>query len=210
MEGINMNKDLCFQNKLNTLYSCIFHEPNSAENIELKRIDNSKEALDGWNKALHLFYNVFAKQKRFMKCLYDIKTPEELVVDNNFMIIAKERQSVCAYGIEIDNGKIIYVDNTNEVAEPLNIQIEDFILYLIAIQSSEFSLCSGKISNCSNLLRTQFDEQRISNQDNEGAVYYFNEGVILVVNGDDALVSAADDTSMEKFEADTAFDVDYF
>ena len=61
-----MNKDLCFQNKLNTLYSCIFHEPNSAENIELKRIDNSKEALDGWNKALHLFYNVFAKQKRFL------------------------------------------------------------------------------------------------------------------------------------------------
>ena len=205
-----MNKDLSFQKKLNTLYSCIFHEPNSAERMELEGIDHSKEALDGWNKALHLFYILFAKQERFMKCLYDIKTPEELIVDNNFMIIAKERQNVCAYGIEIDNGNIIYLDNTNEVAEPINIQIDDFILYLIAVQSSEFSLCSGKIRNCSNLLRTQFDEQRISNQDNEGAVYYFTEGVILVVNGDDALVSAADDTSMEKFEADTAFDVEYF
>lgn len=41
-------------------------------------------------------------------------------------------------------------------------------------------------------------------------VYLFEDGVILVVSGNDAFVSARDDRMMEAFEANTGFEVDCF
>lgn len=205
-----MIAELSFREKLHTLYRCIFNDLEITEDRELNEKPGGQATPEGWNEALHLFYALFAKQKSFMKCLYDIKTPEEIVIDRNVMIIAKERQNVCAYGIEVDTGKPIYLDHTNEVAEPLDMQVDDFILYLIALQCSEYCQCSGRISNCFHVLNTKFNNNRISNQFEDGAVYYFDEGVIMVVNKNDALVSAKDDQSMESFEANTQFDVDYF
>lgn len=205
-----MNAELNYQEKLQILYRFIFDDSGFSTERELNEKLGTQVVSEGWNKALHLFYAQFAKQKSFMKCLYDIKTPEEPVVDRNFMIIAKERQNVCTYGIEIDTGKLFYLDNTNGVAEPFNMQVEDFILYLIALQCSEFCSCSGRIRNCLDTLKTKCNHNRMTNHCDDGAVFYFDEGIVLVVVENDALVSAKDDQSMKNFEEKMSFDVDYF
>ena len=204
-----MNTDSRFQEKLNTLYQCIFGDV-CKDDMTLVNKPCGHVVFEDLPEPLRLFYATFADKKDFMKCLYDIKLPDEVAIENNIMIIARERQGVCAYGVEIDNGRVIYLDDSNRVAESLNMQIDDFILYLIAIQCSGFCSCTGKIYNCFSLLEESYRNQRITNNSDDGAVYFFGEGVILAVNGKDAYVSSKDDSIMELFEEDTTFDVDYF
>lgn len=198
-----------FQEKLNILYQCIFGDKKiSVQNLNYG-VSNQDFPFN-WYEPMRSFYATFSQEREFMKCMYDIKTPDEVVIENNIMYVAKERQGVCAYGVEIDTGRVIYLDNTNNIAEPINMQIEDFILYLIALQSSQFCVCSGKLSDCVETLESNFSNQRVSNNRNEGAVYFFSEGVILVTVGNDAFVSSRDDSFMEAFEETTSFEVDYF
>lgn len=204
-----MNTDFSFQEKLDILYRCIFNVSHNG-NLELINESHGQVVFEDFNEALRLFYATFADQKGFMKCLYDIKMPDEVVIENNIMLIAREQQDVCTYGVEIDTGRVIYLDNTNNVAEPLNMQIDDFILYLIAIQCSEFCSCAGMISDCCSLLKENYSNNRISNNSDDGAVYYFDEGVILAVIDNDAYVSSKDDSIMESFEESTELEVDYF
>lgn len=204
-----MNAALSFREKLNTLYHGIFCDAHKTDREPAGGIQiqtGSGEA----SEALGLFFALFAGQKDFMKCLYDIKLPEKLDAEDGFLLIAKEQQGVCAYGVEIATGKVFYLDDTNCVAEPLNRGMEDFLLWLIAVQCSQFRPCAGRITNCREDLETRFRSQRITANSGDGAVYCFDGGAILAITGNDALVSAKEDSAMEAFEENSGFEVDYF
>ena len=204
-----MNAKSSFQEELNTLYLNIFHKGLSAD-TGLADKALRQVGCAGSGRALALFYALFAGEKDFMKCLYDIKLPEELDAEDGFLLIAKEQQGVCAYGVEIATGKVFYLDDTNRVAEPVNMGMEDFILWLIAVQCSQFRPCDGRITNCREDLETRFRSQRITTNSCDGAVYCFDGGAILAITGNDAIISAKDDSTMEAFEEITGFEVDYF
>ena len=111
-----MYADLSFQEKLHALYQGIFHDSHAHDIDE----PHTQAGLEDFNEALGVFYAAFASHRAFMKCLYDIKLPEELAVENNIMLIAVERQGVCAYGVEMETERVLYLDHTNSVAEPLD------------------------------------------------------------------------------------------
>ena len=190
--------------KLNTLYDWMFHDApqDNASAIDLPPTPASD--------VLRRFYGVFAKQKACMKGIYDIKMPEELGVEEGVMLIARERQGVCAYGIEEDTGRVIYLDHTNGVVEPLPMQAEDFLLYLIALQYTGFCPSAGQIAGGAAPVREKWGGHRMTSVCGDGAVYCFDEGVILVISGQDALVCAEKDGVMEAFERKTGWEVDYF
>ncbi len=204
--GPKMYIDISFQEKLQVLCQCIFPDSHGRGTDKA----HAQSALVDGNEALGAFYAAFAAHRDFMKCLYDIKLPEELAVENNIMLIALERQGVCAYGVEMKTERVLYLDHTNGVAEPLDMQIDDFILYLTAIQCTAFRPCAGTIPNGSGLINDRYHSLRITNNSGDCAVYLFEDGVILVVSGNDAFVSARDDRMMEAFEANTGFEVDCF
>lgn len=204
-----MSAALSFWEKLNALYHYIFCD---AHKRDRESADGIQIQTDPWeaSEALGLFYALFAEQKDFMKCLYDIKVSGELDAEDGFLLLAKERQGVCAYGLESSTGRIFYLDDTNRVAEPVNMGMEDFILWLIAVQCSQFRPCAGRIMNCREDLETRFRSQRITTNSGDGAVYCFDGGAILAITGNDAIISAKDDSTMEAFEEITGFEVDYF
>lgn len=204
-----MNKASGFQNKLQTLYQFIFEKAPDGDRESVYDLYVQGISEKGKN-ALSLFYSIFAEQKDFLKCLYDIKLPGELAVESNILLISREQQGVCAYGMEVDTGRVIYLDDTNGIAEPLNTEIEDFLLWQIAMQCLGFCECTGQIEDCFDSLNAEHHSLKLTAASESGAVYYFSEGVLLAVDGDIAYVSAKDDEAMEAFEANTGFDVDYY
>ena len=127
--------DFSFQEKLQILYQGIFPDSHG-RGID---VEHTQTDFEDFNEVLGVFYAVFSARRDFMKCLYDIKLPEELAVENNIMLIAIERQGVCAYGVEMGTGRVLYLDHTNGVAEPMDMQIDDFILYLIEMFQLSYS-----------------------------------------------------------------------
>jgi hypothetical protein len=160
-------------------------------------------------ETLRCFYAALSRHREFLKGLYEICLPEEAEISGDNLIIAREQQGVCSYGLDLASGKILYLDPAG-AAEPLDLSLEDFLLYLTALQSSGFCPCSGRIEDCSKLLKEKFSDRRITETSKEGAVYCFEEGVVLAVSGNDAFASAADDADMEAFERLRGLEVDYF
>ena len=202
-----MNVSSCFQDKLTALYSFVFSD------VRAEKEDNEPVAagcFEFLGDTLGFFYATFADHKEFLNGTYDIQWPDEAAIRNGIFRIAVERQNVCAYGVEVGTGRVIYQDDTNEIAEPIDMKLDDFILYLVALQCLGFCEPSGKIENASDLLKSRFDEKRITEHSIDGTVYAFDEGVLLVAIGKDAYVSAKDDESLAAFEADTSFAVDWF
>lgn len=95
-------------------------------------------------EALRDFYLMFGNDLVFLKCMYDIIRPKELCVVDRILIIAKEYQNVCSYGIDIDTQKVIYLDESNHITKIMESDIEDFLIYLLAVQGTEFLPCIGK------------------------------------------------------------------
>ena len=204
-----MHPDSCFPTKLKALYQYIFSDsPNlNTEFVNCTQIP----AISGeFAQALGLFYALFAEHHDFMKCMYDMKLPDELVIENDRMLIAVEQQGVCAYSLDTNTGTVVQSDRTGKLVKPLDLKIEDFLLYLIAIQCTQYCLCSGMVEDCRSVLKETYSDRRITGAANNGAVYLFSEGVILVVSGNDGYVSSRDDDRMAAFEENTGFDVDYF
>jgi len=158
--------------------------------------------------ALRKFYLMFGGRVDFLKCMYNITLPREFYIENNVLMFAKEYQNVCAYGISIDTQKPIYFDISNDINEPVDQEIEDFLLYMLAIQGTEFSPCVGKISA---KLATDLEEHllKMSESSGEKAVFCSKDGVIGVIVGNEIFISAKSDECMEKFESDSGLEIDY-
>ena len=195
-----------FHEKLNILTAILFPDaPPSDPGPEI--LPSLPEG--PFHETLSCFCRALAGHRDFRKGLYDIRLPEEALVKGDILLIAIEQQGVCSYGLDLPSGKILYLDPSG-AAEPLDLSPEDFLLYLTALQSSGFCPCSGRIEDCSKLLKEKYPDRRITNTSGEGAVYCFEEGVVLAVTGNDAFASAADDAAMETFERLSSLEVDYF
>lgn len=195
-----------FHEKLNILTSILFPD--------LLPADTGPESLpplpEGPNhETLRCFGRALDGHRDFLKGLYDIMLPQEASIKGDLLLLAREQQGACSYGLDLPSGKVLYLDPAG-AAEPLDLSLEDFLLYLTAIQSSGYLPCSGKVGQCRDLLEDRFSDRRLTGAAGEGAVYCFEEGVILAVVGNDAFASAPDDAAMETFERERSLEVDYF
>ena len=140
--------------------------------------------------------------------MYDIIRPKELCVVDRILIIAKEYQNVCSYGIDIDTEKVIYLDESNHITKIMESDIEDFLIYLLAVQGTEFLPCIGKVSR---KFIDKFEKNlfRVSKAAGEGAVYCGKKDIICVVVENDIFISAKNDDAMQKFEEISGLEVDY-
>lgn len=159
-------------------------------------------------ESLREFYLMFGDDLVFLKCMYDIIRPKELCVVDRILIIAKEHQNVCSYGIDIDTQKVIYLDESNQITKIMESDIEDFLIYLLAVQGTEFLPCIGKVSR---KFIDKFEKNlfRVSKVAGEGAVYCGKKDIICVVAENDIFISAKNDDAMQKFEEISGLEVDY-
>lgn len=156
---------------------------------------------------LREFYLAFGGAEDLLKCMYDIAAPKELYIENNILMIAREHQNVCGYGIDIDTQKPVYFDSSNNITKALSQDIEDFLIYLLALQGTELLSCIGRIP-AKSTARIEKYLKKLSESDGYGAVFC-GGGIIGVAVGSDVLLCARDDDCMERLEAESGLDIDY-
>ena len=158
--------------------------------------------------ALKKFYLIFGADYDFLKCMYDIATPKELYIENNILMIAREYQNVCGYGIDINTQRPIYFDISNSIIQTVEQDIEDFLLYLLAVQGTQFFPCVGKV-NLELAEKLEKNLVRISKADGEGCVFCDKKSIIAFAAGNELFITAKDDECMEKLENECGLEVDY-
>lgn len=157
---------------------------------------------------LREFYLMFGDDLDLLKCMYNIASPKELNVKNNILMIAKEYQNVCCYGISLDTQKPMYFDDSNNIIRTVNLDIEDFLIYLLAVQSTQYLNCIGTIE-------VGFIDElkkcliRITKDDGKGAVFCSRDGIIAVVVKNNIFISAQNDKVMKSFENESGLDIDF-
>lgn len=203
-----MQKSITFIEKLKIISEIYLnkHELSFSEN-EFMSIENNLQTK--LPIPLREFYLMFGGNLDLLKCMYNIATPRELYIENNILMLAKENQNVCGYGINIDTQKIIYFDSSNNILETVNQNIEDFLIYLLAIQGTEYFHCVGKISTDS-VVELERYLIRISKADGEGAVFCSTSGIIGFVVGNDIFLSAKNDDCMGELENESGLEIDFF
>lgn len=204
---ILMIKDLTFTEKLQIISAIFFenHKPSFSED-ELMFIESRLQII--LPAPLKQFYIMFGGDSDILKCMYDISSPDQLYIENNILFVAKEYQNVCSYGIDIGTLTLIYFDASNNITEPFNLDIEDFLIYLLAIQSTAYLPCIGQ-TDATYITKLEKCLFRISTVDGEGSVFCNKNGVIGLLTGDQILLSAKDDNCMETFENECGLEVDY-
>lgn len=158
-----------------------------------------------------LFYLRFGKQQEFLKCMYNIATLEELHVSSGILMFAKEYQNVCAYGIDVNTGKVLYIDQSNNIAEELEQDADDFLLFLLAMQTTQFLPCSAQIDTECLQSAEDLEEYlvRITKNLGDCSVFCNPEGIIAVMSGEEIFVSAKNDQCMDRFEMESGFEIDF-
>lgn len=121
-------------------------------------------------------------------------------------MIAKKNQNVCAYGIDLDTHKPVYLDKRNQILQPVNRELGDFLLYLLAIQGTGFFYCIGRIG-VKFLKELEKHLLRLTSADGEGAVFCSRSGIIAIVVGSDIFLSAREDACMELFESESGLEI---
>ncbi|MEE0265754.1 MAG: hypothetical protein UD936_09025 [Acutalibacteraceae bacterium] len=187
-------KDVYFENH------CQFFSEKEIMNVENSLNIKLPESLRG-------FYLMFGNDLDLLKSMYNIALPEELYVQDNILILAKENQNICGYGINILNQKPVYFDCSNNILKEMNEDLEDFLIYLLAVQGTEFLDCIGSldISVVSEIERYLI---RITGAEGK-AVFCDRCGIICVDVGNSILICAKNDDYMESFEDATGLEVDY-
>lgn len=199
-----MSQNIAFKDKLHIIKDFYFetHKQSLFED-DIVRIENNLKIKIP--EALKEFYLIFGDDLDLLKSMYDITLPKELYIKDDILIIAKENQNVCGYGINILTNKLVYYDNN--IIEEINQELEDFLIYLLAIQGTEYLNCvatidiefSAEIEK--HLLKLTTDEER--------AVFCDRNSIIAVVAGKNIFICAKDDDCMECFENKTGLEVDY-
>lgn len=200
-------KKMTFNDKLKIMCDIFFnnHKKTLLE-YELVFIENKLKIIIP--EPLREFYLMFGKDLELLKCMYNIASPKELYVENNVLMIAKEYQNVCGYGINLDVQKPIYFDDSNNIIRIINLDIEDFLIYLLAVQSTQYLNCIGTIEvSFMNELKKYL--VRITKVEGENAVYCSSNGIIAVVVKNNIFISAQNDDSMENFENQSGLDIDF-
>ena len=186
-----------FHQRLKLLYNIVSKGANITihEAAEESFPDSLPEFLPD---AMQDFYTVFGRERAFLNGIFHILPPNELTVENGLLIFAVEQQGVCAYGVETATGTVTYLDLSNHISEKVSCDLQDFLLYLIGLQSTEHFSCVCRVE------LTRFDAMKqtlykVSDRDGKYAVFCDGESVIAVCEAQDVYLAAIDDKSMESF-----------
>ena len=186
-----------FHQRLKLLYNIVSKGANITihEAAEESFPDSLPEFLPD---AMQDFYTVFGRERAFLNGIFHILLPNELTVENGLLIFAVEQQGVCAYGVETATGTVNYLDLSNHISEKVSCDLQDFLLYLIGLQSTEHFSCVCRMEH------TQFDTAKqtmykLSDRDGKYAVFCDGKSVIAVCEAQAVYLTAIDDESMESF-----------
>ncbi len=202
-----MSKQITFNEKLQIISEIYFEKHNqSFSEDEIVSIENNLQITIPI--PLREFYLMFGGSLDLLKCMFDIAAPRELYIQNNILMIAKEYQNVCSYGININTQKPMYFDDSNNIIKTVNQDIEDFLIYLLAIQGTEYLHCIGKVSA---EITVELEKYlfKISKGNGEGPVFCSRDGIIGVVVGNDIFLSAKSDDCMEKLEDKSSLEINF-
>lgn len=202
-----MVEKLAFCDKLELI--CGLYSKNHKRTISEVAIDTIEKHLQiTMPKALRDFYLVVGADVDILKSMYNIAAPQELYVEDNTIMLAVEYQNVCGYGIDLESERPVYFDISNNIREILEQDIEDFLVYLLAIQGTECLPCVGKISidSVSNLKKCL---SRLTKTEGDCSVLCSRNGIIAFMAGQEVFLCAQTDAYMEALEADCELEIDY-
>lgn len=201
-----MLEKITFKQKLHIISEIYFetHKQSLFED-ELVRIENNLKLK--MPEELKEFYIMFGDDLDLLKCMYNIVSPKELNVENNILIIAKENQNVCGYGVNTITKKLVYVDTDNNIIKEINQGFDDFLIYLLAVQGTEYLDCIGTI-DVGSIAEIEKHLTKLT-ESNERAVFCDRDSIIAVVVRDSIFICAKNDDCMEIFENKTCLEVDY-
>lgn len=186
-----------FKEKLELISKICFEEDNKKILNKYKIVSIEKKLNISIPEQLQEFYIMFGNKIDFLECLYSIISPEKLEVKNDILILAVENQGVCSYGLNVKNQKIVYF--TDDYEEEINLDIEDFILYLLAIQGTGFLECVVQTdTSCLDILNKNFI--KMSEINGNYCVYCYTDKAIGFVSGNDIFLSAQDDEIVNNIE----------
>lgn len=186
-----------FKEKLE-LISKIYFEQDSKNILNKDEIVSIEKKLNiSIPEPLQVFYIMFGNKTDFLECLYSIISLEKLEVKNDILTLAVENQGTCSYGLNVKNQKIVYF--TDDYKEEINLDIEDFILYLLAMQGTGFLDCVVQTdTSCLDILNRNFI--KMSEIDGNYCVYCYTDKAIGFVSGNDIFLSAQGDEIVNDIE----------
>lgn len=193
-----------FKEKLNMINKLYFNENYQELNTNnLTQIENNLKI--NLPRQLKEFYMIFSKKEEFLKIINNILLPNKLYIENNILVLVEENQNICSYGIEIKSHKIFYL--SNNFKEELEFDIEDFLIYILALQGTGYLDCVGELeSNFIDIVKQNFI--KITKTEEKGAVYC-NKDAILVNTGNNIFICTKDDKTMEQIENKYNLLIDY-
>lgn len=188
-----------FEEKLLGIYQIYF-----GENIEFT--DNIASMLDDEIKTLIpnellYFYKLFYSKTSIMNGSYDIIEPQNLKVLNNTIMFAEEEQGVCGYLIDISSKDVYYFDDDTKEKES---SLEDFLIYLLAIQGTNF-LCSQGLISKSEDITSFFKTFKAGNVN----IYISQKYNTLGFDYDDEYIMLISNDELENFADDSNILIDY-
>lgn len=186
-----------FKEKLELINKLYFEEDNKNILNKDKIFSIEKKLNISIPEPLQVFYIMFGNKTDFLQCMYSIISLEKLEVKNDILTLAVENQEVCSYGLNVKNQKIVYF--TDDYKEEINLDIEDFILYLLAMQGTGFLECVVQTdTSCLDILNKNFI--KMSEIDGNYCVYCYTDKAIGFVSGNDIFLSAQDDEIVNDIE----------
>ena len=94
-----------FHEKLNILTGILFPYAPFAE----PGPENLPSLPEGpYQETLRCFGRAFAGHRDFLKGLYDIMLPKESSISGDMLLLAREQQGVCSYGLDLASGTLRY------------------------------------------------------------------------------------------------------
>ena len=187
-----------FLKRLELIHKIYFNEEDYVKTISDDRIFAIEKKLNiSIPEPLKIFYLLFGEKEKFLNCMYKIIPLEQLKIENKIVTIAVENQGVCSYGWDIKSNKIVYF--MKGYIEEIKLDIEDFILYLLAIQGTGFFSCVAQmdISEADLLDRYFFKISKVSGQ---YSVYCYHDKIIGFISKTDVFLSAKSDDIMNEVE----------
>lgn len=186
-----------FKEKLELINKLYFEEDNKNILNKDKIFSIEKKLNISIPEQLQEFYIMFGNKTDFLECLYSIISPENLEVKNDILTLAVENQGVCSYGLNVKNQKTVYFND--DYKEEIDLDIEDFILYLLAMQGTSFLECVVQTDIlCLDILNKNFI--KMSEIDGNYCVYCYTDKAIGFVSGNDIFLSAQGDEIVNDIE----------
>ena len=196
-----------FLKRLELIYKIYFNEEDDVKTISDDRIFTIEKKLNrSIPEPLKIFYSIFGRKEVFLKCMYHIIPLEQLNIENEIMTIATENQGVCSYGWNFNSNKMVYL--MNNYTEEIELDIENFILYLLAIQGTGFFSCVAQMDiSEADLLDKYFS--KISKVSGQYSVYCYHDKIIGFISKTDVFLSAKSDDIMNEVETQHNLPLNY-